>query len=163
MVTVSVLIPCYKSESTIHRCIESLLAQNYDDYEIVIVQDPPVDNTKKILDSFDDSKIKYFFNEEKMGLSKSRNITIDKSIGEYLFFTDSDCEVKSDWIKNGLDFFHNNECVGVEGKLVYVSEDYKPTFSERNVRNLYGKQYMTANIAYKRNVIEEINGFEILI
>jgi GT2 family glycosyltransferase len=51
-------------------------------------------------------------------------------------------------------------CVGVEGKVCYVSEDYKPTFSDRVIQNRYGGQFLTGSMAYKKDVIERVGGFD---
>lgn len=160
MVTVSILIPCYKSEDTIRECLDSLIHQSFNDLEIVIVEDPPFDSTEKIVESLSDKRIKYIKNESRAGLSESRNITVKNSEGEYLFFIDSDCIASPNWIESGLQTFQESDCLGVEGKIYYVSENYEPTYSERVVRNLYGKQYMTANIAYKKDIIRVLGGFD---
>lgn len=53
------------------------------------------------------------------------------AIGDYIFFTDGDCIVSKDWIKQGLTFLKDSNCVRVEGKSYYVSDKCEPTFSDR--------------------------------
>jgi GT2 family glycosyltransferase len=80
--------------------------------------------------------------------------------GDYVFFTDGDCAVSSKWIEEGIEYLKRPECIGVEGKTYYVSEEYKPTRSDAVVENKKGGQFMTCNIAYKKRVLEEIGGFD---
>jgi GT2 family glycosyltransferase len=130
------------------------------DFEIVIVEDPPFDRTKQIVEIFKDKRIKYFRNEKWLGLSKSRNKCIELAKGTYVFFTDSDCFVPKNWIEQGLKLFTKSQYIGVEGKTYYVSEKYEPTYSDDIIENKTGGQFHTCNIAYKKNVLEKIGGFD---
>jgi GT2 family glycosyltransferase len=159
-IDVTIAIAVHKSEKYISTCIGSLLAQTIKDFEILIIEDPPFDRTKRIIDSFEDQRIRYLRNQRKLGISGSRNECVRWARGKYIFFTDSDCVVSEDWVEEGLKCFLRPECFGVEGKTYYVSEGYKPTYSDRVIENQYGGQFMTCNIAYKKDIIEEIGGFD---
>jgi GT2 family glycosyltransferase len=161
-IDVTVAISIFKAEKYIYDCVESLLSQNFDKFEIVIVEDLPFDESKKILEKFRDKRIRYYRNKKHLGLSKSRNICIDLSRGKYIFFTDSDCIVTKNWIEEGVKYFEKFNCIGVEGKLFYVSENYSPTFSDGIYirENKKGGSYMTANIAYKKNIFIKIGKFD---
>jgi GT2 family glycosyltransferase len=152
---------CVKdAEKYIEDCINSLLAQTFKDFEVVIIEDGSTDRTRNIIKKLGDKRIRYFENKENLGIAKSRNIGLRLSEGEYIFFTDSDCIVTKNWIEEGLKFLENPNCVGVEGKIFYVSEEYKPTFSDHVCENKYGGQFMTGNIAYKRSIIKKVGGFD---
>lgn len=157
---VSVLICVRNAENYVSDCISSILQQNFTDFEIVIIDEfDSNDETKRILGNFSDKRLKYFKNKEKLGISKSRNLSIKKSIGDYLFFTDGDCILSPDWIEQGMLFLKRMRYAGVEGKTYYVSKDYTPTFSDHT----YGtkpKSFMTNNIAYKREFVEKVGGFD---
>ena len=88
MVNVSVIIPCYNAEKTIKETIESVLAQTYQDIEIIVVDDGSTDHSKEIIESFG-SKVLYFY-QENGGQSAARNTAIHHSSGKYLAFLDSD-------------------------------------------------------------------------
>ncbi|WP_016896801.1 glycosyltransferase family 2 protein [Aerococcus viridans] len=97
MAFLSVIIPAYNAEKTIKRCVESVLNQSEEvDFEIIIVNDGSIDNTKKILESLSSKsdKIKLIHQENK-GLSAARNSGIRESNSKYLAFLDSDDEFKS--------------------------------------------------------------------
>lgn len=88
---ISVIIPVYNRENYIEACIQSVLDQNYQLFEIILVDDGSTDNTISICQRFveQDSRIKLFLLQHG-GVSKARNKAIDEANGEYLFFMDSD-------------------------------------------------------------------------
>jgi glycosyltransferase involved in cell wall biosynthesis len=157
---VTVVVPVYDSEKFVHECMQSLLAQTVRDFEILVIEDPPYDRTKEIVDAFEDRKIKYFRNPKRLGRYKSRNLGIQQARGKYVFFTDDDCVVSKDWIEQGLKSFHNENCIAVEGKTYYVSDEYKPGYSNHVVKQSWKGDFMTCNVAYKKSFIESIGGFD---
>jgi len=157
---VSVIICVKNSQKYIGDCLRSLLAQTFEDFEIVIIDDGTIDNARNIIKKFSDKRIRYFRNKENNGIAKSRNRGLRLSEGEYVFFTDGDCIVIKNWIEEGLKSLEDPNCVGVEGKIYYVSKEYKPTFSDHFCENKYGGQFMTGSMAYKRSVIENVGGFD---
>jgi GT2 family glycosyltransferase len=157
---VTVAIPVYHSEKYIRQCIKSLLAQDFGNFEIIIVEDPPFDRSGSIIKTFEDERIRYVQNRTRLGISGSRNKCIELANGEYIFWTDSDCVVSPGWIKQGLGSLHDLDCLGVEGKTYYVSEEYEPTFSDGLCVNKDGGQFLTCNIAYKKSVLQKIGGFD---
>ncbi len=85
----SVIIPTYNRDGIIGRAIESVLAQTYQNWELIIVDDGSTDNTREIVESYKDDRIRYFWkeNEER---SIARNYGIDKAKGAYISFLDDD-------------------------------------------------------------------------
>lgn len=158
--SVTVCLAVRDSEKYIESCVKSLLAQTIRDFEIVVVEDPPYDRTKKILDSFKDGRIVYSRNPNSFGMYKTRNICVKQAEGNYIFFTDDDCVVSKDWIEQGLKLLARSGCVGVEGRTYYISEEYEPTYSDRIVQNKKGGEFMTCNMAYKKNTLVRIGGFD---
>lgn len=155
----SVVICVRNGEKCVGGCIESLLNQTFRDYEIVIVDDASTDRTVEIISRFKDQRIKCLRNKEWFGIPKSRNIGLKHADGKYIFFTDADCTVSEDWIEEGLSCFAD-DCVGVEGRIVYVSENYQPAFSDYVMENRDGGKFMTANVAYRRDIIETVGGLD---
>lgn len=91
---VSVIVPVYKVEKYLSKCIDSILNQTYSNLEIILVDDESPDHCGAICDEYakKDSRIKVI-HKENGGLSDARNAGIDVASGEYLMFVDSD-----DWI-----------------------------------------------------------------
>ena len=98
MPTISVIVPVYKVESYLHRCVDSILAQSFTDFELILVDDGSPDNCRKICDEYaeKDSRI-HVIHQENGGLSAARNAGIDwafeNSDSEWISFIDSD-----DWV-----------------------------------------------------------------
>lgn len=90
----SIVVPVYNVEKYIVKCISSLLSQNYDDYEIIIVNDGTKDRSIELVeDNFKDRRIK-IINQENQGLSEARNTGMRYARGKYIWFFDSD-----DWLE----------------------------------------------------------------
>lgn len=91
MKKVSVIIPVYNSELFVRQCIQSVLAQTYHNQEILLIDDGSVDQSRSICEEMctADERIKLFGREHK-GVSSARNYGLDKAVGTYIFFLDSD-------------------------------------------------------------------------
>ena len=87
----SIIIPVYRVEATLDRCIESVLNQNLDDFEVILVDDGSPDDCPKMCDGWaeKDARIRVIHQANK-GLSGARNAGIDIAQGEYITFVDSD-------------------------------------------------------------------------
>ena len=88
---ISIIVPVYKVEEYLSACVESVLAQTYQNFELVLVDDGSPDNCPQMCDEFAarDSRIRVI-HKENGGLSSARNVGIDAAKGEYLAFLDSD-------------------------------------------------------------------------
>lgn len=91
---ISVIIPVYNSENYVERCIESILFQTYNDWELIVVNDGSTDDSERIIKNLaaSDSRIRYY-NKNNGGVSSARNLGIKYAKGEFLLFLDSD-----DWL-----------------------------------------------------------------
>jgi len=89
MPKVSVIIPTYNYGKYIEKAIDSVLAQTYKDFEIIVVDDGSSDNTKEIIGANYKEKVSYLY-QEKKGAPAARNYGFKKSRGEYLVFLDAD-------------------------------------------------------------------------
>ncbi|SEP67187.1 Glycosyltransferase involved in cell wall bisynthesis [Virgibacillus subterraneus] len=95
---VSVVVPIYKVEKYIHRCIESILNQTYFNLEVILVDDGSPDNCGAIAANYkkSDPRIKVIY-KENGGLSDARNHGMKRATGEFTMFVDSD-----DWLENNM-------------------------------------------------------------
>ena len=85
---ISIIVPCFNAEKYICRCVDSLLNQDYDNYEVVIVNDGSVDDTLNILNKHkNNSKIK-IISQKNSGVSVARNTGISNSSGDFICFVD---------------------------------------------------------------------------
>jgi len=89
MPTISVIIPTYNHGSVVGEAIQSVLEQTLSDYEIIVVDDGSTDNTREVVRSFSDKRIRYVYQENR-GRSSARNHAISLAQGKYVAFLDSD-------------------------------------------------------------------------
>lgn len=85
------IVPVYKAEKYLQRCVDSVLAQTFSDFEVILVDDGSPDNCGAICDDYKqrDSRV-HVIHQENKGPSAARNAGIDAAMGEYLFFADAD-------------------------------------------------------------------------
>lgn len=97
---ISVIVPVYKVEPYIHRCVDSILAQTYTNLEIILVDDGSPDRCGEICDEYaaKDDRIRVI-HQENSGVSAARNAGLDHCTGDYIAFVDSD-----DYIENSMLF-----------------------------------------------------------
>ena len=88
---ISIIVPVYNSETTIERCIVSLISQTYTNIEIILINDGSKDKSGQICDSYSnkDNRIKVYHKTNE-GVSIARNLGIKEATGEYVLFVDSD-------------------------------------------------------------------------
>ncbi len=99
-VQVSVIVPAYNAELYIGRCLRSLLKQTLDveNYEIIVINDCSVDNTKEVISPFI-GDISYLENNKKLGLPKTLNTGIKNAKGQFIIRVDADDYVHWDFLK----------------------------------------------------------------
>ena len=97
---ISIIVPIYNVEKYLNRCVDSILAQTFTDFELILVDDGSPDNCGKICDEYaeKDSRI-YVIHKENGGLSDARNAGLDIAKGEYVYFVDSDDYVEPDLLE----------------------------------------------------------------
>ncbi len=92
---ISIIIPCYNSEATIGKCLESVIHQDYGNIEIVVIDDGSTDKTSGIVNTFREKNSRIVIvHQQNSGVSKARNVGIKTASGEYICFVDSD-----DWVE----------------------------------------------------------------
>ena len=98
---ISVIVPIYKVEDYLDRCIQSLVNQTYKNLEIILVDDGSPDDCPRICDEWEkrDHRIKVIHQENK-GLSAARNVAMRICTGEYLIFVDGDDVISNDMIES---------------------------------------------------------------
>ena len=125
---ISVIINCRNSQKYIKETIDSVINQTYKNFEIIIVNNNSTDNTKNIIFSYSDQRIKYFELNKSISLGAARNIALKESSGEFIAFIDSDDIWDKSKIELTLKEFQNN--IG----LVYSDVVY---FNSEKSFNLY--------------------------
>lgn len=131
MSQISIIIPIFNSEKTLSRCLNSIKAQTYDDFEVIMVNDGSTDNSAQICGEYckEDSRFK-LFTQENSGPSVARNKGIEEASSKYLSFIDAD-----DWIEpDTLEQFYNaaEETDADITVCSYVSETNKGSIKQKS-------------------------------
>lgn len=117
----SIVIPTYNRMEILKEALNSVFAQSFEDYEIIIVDDHSNDGTKEMLQSISDRRLKYLKNTRKKGGGGARNTGIFAANGKWTAFLDDD----DIWLENKLEQFHQKIIkLNNETKLIYSGFTY---------------------------------------
>jgi len=139
---VSIVIPVYKVEKFIERCLKSVVKQSYKKIECILVNDVTPDHSMEIAEEFvsknPDFNFKIINQPENLGLSMARNAGMDSAKGKYIYFLDSDDEITEFAIENLVDLAEKTDAEMVLGQTVCINEEegwernYFPIKSEKD-------------------------------
>ena len=169
--TVSIIVPVYNAQEYLRRCVDSILGQEYQDFELLLMDDGSTDGSAEICDSYAqaDSRVRTV-HKENTGVSDTRNQAISQARGTYLQFLDSDDWITPDATKllvrtaeeNGCDLviadFYRvvGERVSQKGDIdedgVLTREEFAAHMMENPADFYYGVLW---NKLYRRSIVEE--------
>jgi len=134
---ISVIIPLYNKESTIKRTLASILRQEYDDYEVVVVDDGSSDNGADVVRSLKSERVSIYCQPNK-GPSAARNLGVKKARGEWIVFLDAD-----DWMEPEA-FTIFSTLINKEKRYDFFCFNYY--IEQNNRRLLYTNNYTTGQV-----------------
>lgn len=164
----SVIIPVYNRESVIHRAVESVLNQNYDQFELIIVNDGSTDNSKKSIMSYCDTRINYV-ETKNLGVSHARNFGIRLSKGSHLAFLDSDDQWLPGKLGTDADFImqhpqikiHQSDEIWVrKGKRVNKKNFHKKISGDIFKESLFLCMISPSSVVIERSLFEKCGTFD---
>lgn len=150
-IKISIVIPVYNTEKYISRCIESIVGQELNNYEIIVIDDCSTDHSYKILKNWEKnfSQIKLFQNARNMGAGFTKNEGLNHCTGKYMCFVDSDDWIKKGSLKKLLELAERTEC-----DAIYYEEESR---KEEQTDTIY------YDIVKKLIIVSEyVNGIEFL-
>lgn len=164
---VSIIIPSYNYQSLISDAIESVLAQTFKDFELIIVDDGSSDNSVKLIEGYVQKYDNIFLyiheNNSNKGLSKSVQLGLKHAKGDYIAFLECDDFWEKDYLEKKVEIFENNPSVGIVfNDVVELGEEdrinlLKDYFDDCRNR-CSGKKY-PASLAYETLMLEIISNF----
>ena len=165
---ISIIVPTYKRCHKISKAINSLIGQTFENWEAIVVDNFSNDGTKELLKNYKDKRIKFFQIKNKGVISKSRNYGINKSVGKYIAFLDSDDWWSQNKLQNvnkailkGHKFIYHNHYV-VRSKLKIKKKYY----SRSIVNSIYddlivnGPCFATSSVIVEKNTFKKLNFFD---
>lgn len=164
---VSVLMPAYNAEKYIGQAIESILAQTFIDFELVIIDDASTDSTWELIRKYQklDKRIIALKNKENLKLSHTLNLGIEKSIGRYIARMDADDWSYPDRLEKQYKFLEKNKNVGILGGTMEIMKENgrylgKRSYpkNDKSIRNniFWFSPFSHPLIMIRRSVLEKI-------
>lgn len=179
---ISIIVPVYNTQDYLEKCVNSILNQTYDNFELFLINDGSTDSSIEICKKFanNDKRVK-LIDKKNEGVSKTRNLGIEQSTGDYITFIDSDDYVSSRFLEvliygfsKGVDlsscgykltgmnlgfndrYFlnkHNGKIISSQELLKGIIDTSKNKFQWFSVRNLYRKDIIDKyNIRFKEHL-----------
>lgn len=104
---VSVIVNFHNGEKYLRKCLESILSQEYKNFEIILWDNNSNDNSSLIIKEFNDERINYYYNNIKVPLYKARNLAIEKASGDLVAFLDCDDWWEKNYLSSRKNIFEN--------------------------------------------------------
>ena len=168
---VSIIIPAYNAEKYIVQAIESVLSQDYQNWELIIINDASKDNTEKAVSIFlNDNRIRIITNTQNLGISKNRNIGIKTAKGKYIAMLDSDdLWLEKNKISKQVNFLENNIDHALVGTFMILIDEQdnlgkKINFAESDneIRKsiIYKNHIAQSSVMFRKDVAVSVYGYD---
>lgn len=157
---ISVIIPLYNKEHYVAKTISSVLAQTYQNFELIIVNDGSTDHSAEIVSSFSDSRIRYV-EQANGGVSSARNHGLRLAKGDFIAFLDADDTWYPDFMEQMLKLYHDYPdysffCCAQQNRLIPT---LPPGISIVEDHCKFFYIYCTGSVLIKKHVFDELGGF----
>lgn len=158
---VSIIVATYNRAKLLKRAIESVLAQTYQNWELIVVDDGSTDETFRVVDNyFQGIKNLKYLKQHNSKLSAARNTGIKLSAGDFITFLDSDDEYKNEHLKLRVDYMKANPDVDlIHGGIEIVGDPYVPDKYDRSKKIHINECIVGATFFGKRKVFNRLKGF----
>jgi len=165
---ISVIIPTYNRAHTLPRALQSVRNQNYDNIEIIVVDDFSNDNTELLMSKAENADIRYISHNQNFGPAAARNTGIKSATGEYIAFLDSD----DIWLPNKLSFqleiLIKNGCKICGTQSIKINEDKQEIIPQWYPEHIQAKSAAlvtnmflnTSSLIIERNLLNDYHSFD---
>ncbi|MFD1014621.1 glycosyltransferase family 2 protein [Winogradskyella rapida] len=163
MINVSIIIPCYNSQRTLEDTLQSVIDQNYNAWEAIMVNDGSPDNLEEIALKWTekDHRFKYY-KKTNGGLGSARNYGISKAVGSYILPLDSDNKVRPEFVRNAISILNNESNIGVVyGDAMYFGEKSGIwNVGDFDLFKMLNHNYIDACAVIRKSLFDIIGGYE---
>ena len=163
--TISVIMSVYNDSDNLESSISSVLNQDFQDFEFLIMNDGSTDDTQNILNKFSkDKRIKIFKNKKNLGLTKSLNLLLAESKGSYVARQDSDDLSISERFTKQLNYIENNN-LDLCGSRAIIKGSTRITpnrsyYLPLNISLKIKNPFIHGSLIFKKSVVEKINNYD---
>lgn len=165
---ITVLMSIYNGERHIAEAVESVLTQNFRDFELLLVNDASTDKTDEIIHTFKDSRIRIVKNPKNLGLTRSLNIGLKLARGEFIARLDADDVSFPNRLRRQHDFLNNNRDAGLVSSQAEVIDDSGKIVRYWDI-NLSSEQIFYeisfyncicgSSVMYRKDIVLDIGGY----
>ncbi|MEA5469538.1 glycosyltransferase family 2 protein [Spirulina sp. 06S082] len=177
--SISAIICTYNRDTYVGAAIDSILAQDLPEFEVILVDNCSTDRTKAIAqERLSDPRFKYFY-ESQLGLSAARNRGFKEAKGDILVYLDDDAVASPGWLRAIYQAYKNNEKLAIAGgktTLIWPPNTPRPNWLSRDASGVLGlydlgdaplsitrpdRSPIGANYSIRRDILEAIGGFNV--
>lgn len=161
MPKVSVIIPCFNQGKYLDETVDSVLAQSYDDYEIVIVNDGSTDDfTNRLLREYRRPKTRVI-QTDNQGVSAARNTAIRAATGTYILPLDADDLIGKEYLQKAVEVLDGNRGIGIVTCLIefFGAMNFRPALPPFTVEAMLVRNDLPCSSLFRRDDWERIKGF----
>lgn len=169
---VSIILPTYNGSKYIKRAIESVIAQSFSDWELLVIDDGSIDNTKDIVSEYinKDKRIIYLKNEQNSGIQKTLNKGIKEAKGDYIARIDDDDEwIDANKLKKQVEFLDGNlDYVLVGTGVIVIDEGGEELFryllpeDDKEIRSkiLSKNCFVHSSVMFRKDIAISLQGYD---
>lgn len=169
---ISVVIPMYNAETSIQRCLQSVLDQTYSGpMEVILVNDGSEDNGEAVAQAFikqcNDPRFSFrYFSQHNQGVSKARNVGMENSVGEYIALLDSDDEWDAQKLERQIEVLNQHPAIDFlgtsrNGETLRILGKKIDRLHRATVNELFITMYpQTSTAIFKRSLFERLGGYD---
>ncbi len=166
--TVSIIMPAYNASRYIQEAINSVIEQSFTDWELLIADDGSVDDTKTVLDTIQDERIKFFHNAQNMGPVLTRNKLIEKASGQFIAIQDADDASHPKRLEHQLNYLQEKKSYSLVGTFAQtIDKDGNkldintcPLTHEELLEGLYKNiNFICPSILFRKDILQEIEPY----
>lgn len=148
LVEVSVIVPVYNVEKYIATCIQSILMQTFENYELLVINDGSTDSSIDIAKTFNDERIQ-IFEKENGGLSDARNYGLERAKGKFIYFIDPDDWIEPSLLKDNLDII-------IQNNLEFIVFGFQKEYQDLSGTLIKSEQVLPAIDSYNKGSCEQM-------
>ena len=150
---VSIILPVFNAERFLPQCLDSILRQTYQEWDLIAVDDGSKDGSIEILKSYEkrDNRI-HIISKKNEGVSIARNIALEHAHGDYIYFVDSDDIVMSEALMILVKAMESNKTTFVKSDFLPIDEQGKQVFINKKqvIRRSYDGKVMDSEKFFKK-------------
>ena len=165
----SVLMPVYNAESFLSSAIESILNQNYKDYELLVINDGSTDSSLNILESFSDERLNVINNDKNRGIIYTLNRGLKEAKGRYLARMDADDISNPERLALQVEYLENNPHVALVGGYADVIDQNSNKFDAITVplshgdivQNIFSSCcFIHPSVMFRTSIVQSLGGYD---